>query len=487
MKPQGCFPLICAAAVVPWLLAPSAVFAPAANNAGTGFAGAYAPSKNWRPPTDANALAKLKRFQDLKFGFFYCWGTQTQWETIDQSWSLCPEKHDWNKRPAPYENADTLTYKKAYENLLKTFNPVKFDPRDVADIAEAAGARYLVFCTKHHDGFCFWDTKTTDYRITARECPYHTNPNADVTKRLFDAFRKKGFWIGVYFSKSDWNVPYYWAPQFGPPTSRNPNYSPAQHPKLWKKFKDFTWAQIRELMSGYGPVDILWLDGGQVQRKTGQEIDMPGIARMARRLQPGLLVVDRTAGGGCEDFLTPEGTHAMPKRYKPEPWEACMTLGERWGWTKDSSYHSAGAIIRYLVKAVARNGNLLLDVGPDANGELDPEAVRVLKEIGAWLKLNGEAIYDTRPMPSYESGNTFFTRKHNGAVYAMVLAKDDNSGLPASVTLPAGLIAKAGKIELLGHGDLTPDATGTIAFPASARTKPPCAHAWVIKLTQGTQ
>ena len=154
----------------------SFVYAQAANADGTGFAGAYAPSKIWQPPKDQSALEKLKKFQDLKFGFFYCWGTQTQWETIDQSWSLCPERYDWNKRPGVHANDDTLTYKKAYEGLIRTFNPVKFNPEQVAEIAEAAGTRYLVFCTKHHDGFCFWDTKTTDYKITSKGCPYHVNP-----------------------------------------------------------------------------------------------------------------------------------------------------------------------------------------------------------------------------------------------------------------------------------------------------------------------
>ena len=164
-------------------------------------------------------------------------------------------------------------------------------------------------------------------------------------------------------------------------------------------------------MSEYGPVDILWLDGGQVQPGTGQDIDMPGLARMARKLQPGLLVVDRTADGGCEDYLTPEGTQAMPERFMPEAWEACMTLGEWWGWSKGSAYQTSGSVIRYLVRAVARNGNLLLDVGPDAKGEIDPQAVKVLKEVGAWLKVNGEAIYGTRPVRPYELGNVFFTGK----------------------------------------------------------------------------
>lgn len=465
---------------------PSALAGDAAKTGdGTGFAGAYARSKDWQPPTDPLALAKLRKFQDLKFGIFLCWGTQTQWETTEQSWSLCPEVYDWNKRPAAHADDDTLTYKKAYEELIQTFNPVKFDPQAMADLAEAAGTRYLVFCTKHCDGFCFWDTKTTAYRITSDDCPFHTNPNADVTKSLFDVFRKKGFPIGVYFSKPDWNIPYYWAPEFGPPTDRNTNYSPQQHPEIWQKFKGFTWAQIRELMSGYGPVDILWLDGGWVQPREGQDIDMQGIARMARQLQPGLLVVDRTAGGGCEDYLTPEGTDAMPAEFLPDAWEACMTLGNCWGWTKGSSYHSTGSIIRYLVRAVARNGNLLLDVGPDANGELDPKAVKVLKGIGDWLKLNGEAIYDTRPVAPYELGTCFFTCKADGTRYAIILSEEDGQPMPPSVAIPASLASGNSRISLIGgDGAALPVTHGpqdTMIVTLSAT--PPCAEAWTLKIT----
>ena len=459
-----------------------------ANVQGTGFAGAYAPSKHWCPPHDAQALKKLNKFQDLKFGFFYCWGVQTQWETIDQSWSLCPERYSWNKRPGLHVNEDTLAYKKSYESLIKTFNPVKFNAERVAEIAEQAGTRYMVFCTKHHDGFCFWDTQTTDYRITSENCSFHTNSSANVVKKLFDAFRKKGFWIGAYFSKSDWYVPYYWASQFGAPTSRNPNYSPKKHPELWNKFKDYTWAQIRELMSDYGSVDILWLDGGQVQPGNGQDIDMPGIAGMARKLQPGLLMVDRTAGGGCEDYLTPEGTHSMPKKYRPEAWEACMHLGDRWAWTKDSSYQSTGAIIRYLTRAVARNGNLLLGVGPNAQGVMDTEAITILQEIGNWLKINGEAIYNTRPVKPYELGSCFFTRKADGVRYAIVLSKRDGDPPPSTVTLPAELTAGVEKITLVGVDyqklEVKPGPNGTsiVTLPEDVRARISWNYAWVLKL-----
>ena len=455
---------------------------------GEGFAGVYPISKSYTPPRDPAALAKLARFQDLKFGFFMHWGAYSQWG-IDASWSLCPERYDWNRRKGEHANDDDLTYKKAYEALKLTFDPVKFDPDRWADIAADAGMRYVVYTTKHHDGFAMWDTKTTDYRITAPDCPFHTNPKADTLKAVFEAFRKKGFWTGAYFSKPDWNTPSYWSPQF-PLKDRNANYDPAKHQELWAKFKDFTWSQIREIMTGYGPVDILWLDGGQVQpRDNRQDIDMAGIAAMSRKLQPGLLVVDRTAGGGYEDYLTPEGTHAMPKRYLPYPWEACMTLGEGWAYKPHCKYHGAGEIVRYLVKAVARNGNLLLDVGPMPTGELPPETLPILKDIGAWLKVNGEAIYGTRPAAPYEAGDLFFTRQPDGTRYAIVLGKDDAATPPASVTLPAAIAKDVLRVTLLGApGELTAerraDGSLTVALPAALREAPPSRHAVTLKLAR---
>jgi alpha-L-fucosidase len=212
---------------------------------------------------------------------------------------------------------------------------------------------------------------------------------------------------------------------------------------------------------------------------------------MARKLQPGLLVVDRTAGGGCEDYLTPEGTQAMPERFMPEAWEACMTLGDWWGWSKRSAYQSSGSVIRYLVRAVARNGNLLLDVGPDANGEMDPHAVKILKEIGAWLKVNGEAIYGTRPVEPYELGNVFFTGKADGTVYAIALSSRDGEPMPKSVVLPAKLTSSGRRITLVG-GDSTVLSskpgrkrdTTEVSLPSAGAVRTPIADAWVLKLAK---
>jgi alpha-L-fucosidase len=284
---------------------------------------------------------------------------------------------------------------------------VKFNPDKWARAAKDAGMKYVVFTTKHHDGFCMFDTKTTDYRITAPNTPFHTSARANATKEIFTAFRAQGLWTGAYFSKPDWHSPDYWWPYF-PPKDRSVNYLPTKHPERWQAFKDHTYTQIEELMTGYGPVDILWLDGGWVRPLNTidtsvswqkaitieQDIDMPRIATMARKHQPGLLVVDRTVGGAYENYVTPEGH--VPDADLGVPWETCMPMGTSWSWVPNEQYKSTDEIIRTLVSVVSRGGSLLLNVAPGPDGQLDSTAYVRLKEVGEWLKVNGEAVYGTR-------------------------------------------------------------------------------------------
>jgi alpha-L-fucosidase len=379
-------------------------------------------------PADKLVQAKLSQWGKIKFGLLMHWGTYSQWGVVE-SWSLCPEDEGWTVRKGPYAK-DWFTYKQAYENLQTTFNPVKFNPEKWALAAKNAGMKYVVFTTKHHDGFNMFDTKQSDYKITGTKSPFANNPKANVAKEIFNAFRDQGFMTGAYFSKPDWNTPDYWWKYF-PPKDRNVSYDPKKYPEKWESFKKFTYNQIEELMSDYGKIDILWLDGGWVrpfssvdtsvewQRtiKHNQDIDMGNIARMARTHQPGLLVVDRTVHGEYENYVTPE--QQVPATYLPYPWESCMTLGNSWSYVPNDEYKTSRKVIHLLTEIVSKNGNLLLNIGPAPDGEWDPNAYARLEDIGKWIQVNGEAIYDAEADASLPGqGKWVFTKKQD-CIYAI--------------------------------------------------------------------
>ncbi|GAA4330321.1 alpha-L-fucosidase [Mucilaginibacter gynuensis] len=453
-------------------------------------------SKKYHKPTDAAVLKKLDQWQDLKFGLFMHWGTYSQWGVVE-SWSICPEDEGWTQRKGPY-GATYNGYVKAYENLQTTFNPAKFDPDKWVKAAEHAGMKYVVFTTKHHDGFAMFDTKQSDYKITDAKTPFSTNPKANVTKEIFSAFKKKDFMIGAYFSKPDWHSKDYWWPYF-PPKDRNVNYDPAKHPENWNKFKDFTYNQIQELMTGYGPVDILWLDGGWVRPKAtidtavewqrtiqfDQDIDMPKIVGMARKNQPGLIVVDRTVPGEFENYTTPE--QEVPEKPLSYPWESCITMGNSWSYVPGDHYKSAHDIIGLLVKIVSRGGNLLMNIGPGPDGDWDPEAYKRLDAIGNWITINGEGIYNSRAVAPYGNGNVYYTKsKDKQIVYIYVLANDKTKAIPAEVNIDLPGINGVKKVTLLGAKQSLKwkkSATGiTVANYATAYNKAGLLEAGCIKI-----
>ncbi len=443
--------------------------------------------------TDPTVLKKLEWFQDQKFGLLMHWGPYSQWGVVE-SWSICPEDEDWCRRTGPY-SSNYQEYKAAYENLKTTFNPVKFDPDQWAAAARTAGMKYVIFTTKHHDGFCMFDTKETDYKITDPGCPFSGDPRSNITAGIFSSFRKAGFGIGAYFSKPDWHSPDYWWPYF-PPFDRNVNYDITKYPERWDAFKKFTFNQIRELMSDYGPVDILWLDGGWVQPMTdtsprwgkkpvSQDIGMPAIAEMARSLQPGLIIVDRAVVGRYQNYRTPE--QEVPETPPPYLWETCMTMATSWSYVPNDTYKPVSKLIHLLVDIVAKGGNFLVNIGPGPDGRLPDTALVRLKEIGDWMDINGDAIYATRALAPYKEGNVCFTRMRNGDINAIYLAGENNMRPPDSIMIRAFIPRQGSAVIMRGvNQPLRWTAAGsgfTIYLPTRIRNAPPCRYAWAFKFT----
>ena len=389
--------------------------------------------------SDPAIVQRIGEWQDLKLGFMMHWGIYAQWGVVE-SWSICNES--WivrellgpDGRPVKGTSGeDFYKYKTAYQALNRTFNPTRFAPEQWAAAARKAGMKYLVFTTKHHDGFCMFDTKYTTYSSTGPDCPART----DFTRAIVDAFRKENLWIGLYFSKPDWHCDDYWAHEWATP-DRNVNYSIADHPERWQRYQEFTYNQVHELMHNYGKIDILWLDGGWVRPAWSvndetrpwlgcsgqvQELDMQRLASIARERNPQTLIVDRSVGGRYENYRTPE--KQVPDTLLPYPWETCMTMGDSWSYVPNDNYKSVRTLIHMLCDVVAKGGNLLLNVGPDADGNLPAEALQRMEEIGRWLDKNGYAIYDTRPLYPYCEGNVRYTQSKDGRhKYAITLTDD---------------------------------------------------------------
>ena len=341
---------------------------------------------------------------------------------ITESWPLVTKDAFWARSDMEWaREMDDAEVKEQYFALNRSFNPIRFNAAEVAKKAKDCGFRYVSFTTKHHDGFCLWDTKCTDYKTTDPSCPYSTNPNADIVKSLFNACRAEGLGISCYFSKADFHHEDYWEDRgVGRYTDRWPTYDVRKQPEKWNRFREFTKNQILELVGNYGPVDMLWLDGAWFfERNCGCDLNMKDIVESARKIKPDLIVVDRASGDEFMNIKTPE--QCVPERPLPFPWETCITMADGWGYHYDDVYKSPRQLIHLLVDVVAKGGNLALNVGPMPDGRLPRPAVERMEAMGAWLKKNGEAIYGTRAVEPYALKNWRFTRGHDGRIYAIRL------------------------------------------------------------------
>ncbi len=297
-------------------------------------------------------------FRDAKFGLFIHWGPVSLKGT-EIGWSRGGERRGREgKGEIPAD---------VYDNLYKQFNPVEFDAEEWVSIAKEAGMKYLVFTTKHHDGFSMFDTKLSDYKIT--NSPF----NRDVTKELADACHEAGIRLGFYHSPVDWY---------------HPDYRTDTH----EKYIEFLHGQVRELCTNYGKLDIMWFDG---LGGTSEDWNSPPMFKMIRTLQPGILINNRA--GLPADFDTPE--QRVGRFQNDRLWESCITICRQWAWKPNDQLKSLRECLDILVRSVGGDGNLLLNVGPMPNGEIEPRQVERLKEIGDWLEEYGESIYGTRGGP----------------------------------------------------------------------------------------
>ena len=386
---------------------------------------------NYIPPTEDAVLARLDEWQDLKFGVIFHWGLYSV-PGIVESWPLCSEDFEFEYRDRRARNMDIDEFRKWYWGLNRQFHPTDFNPGNWADIMKDAGMKYMVFTTKHHDGFCMYDTKFTDFKA-----------DRNYAKDVFDAFRDKGFMVGAYFSKPDWHHHGFWNPDFAA-SDRNSNYDHAHYPELWRSYVDFTRNQLKEISTDLGRMDILWLDGGWID---GSEVGLGTVLDEVRQTNPGLICVDRARKNKFENYQTPECT--IPPCQMDFPWETCDVLAG-WGWTNNPNYKSAGKVIANLIEIVAKGGNLLLGIGPKPDGTIDEGAQKILAEIGKWMRKYGNAIYNTRITENFNDGKVWFTASKDGSLNAIYAF--DGEELPTTIEWEGNV--PTGKMTLVSNGKI---------------------------------
>ena len=461
------------------------------------------------PETNPLVLDKIDQWQDLKFGLLMHWGAYSQWGIVE-SWSLCPEEYSWCVRTAGKNPNNYNAYVEEYRDLKKTFNPIKFNPEKWANAAKNAGMKYVIFTTKHHDGFSMFDSKYTDYKVTDPECAFSSNPRSNIALEIFNSFREKDFWTGAYFSKPDWNSPYYWDPKY-PPRDRNVNYEPEANPEIWNKFTEFTHNQILELLTDYGKIDILWLDGGWVaktpktqitswydnelknaengylkHRIVNQDIKMDELVVKAREKQPDLIVVDRAVYGKNQNYLTPE--NRVPDKELPYPWESCIISGGGWSHTTNAKYMSGRDGVQLLVDIVAKGGNLLLNIAPTPEGKWQDGAYRLLEDYSKWIDVNGEGIYNSKVLQPYKQDNICMTIQENGNAYFFYMCKENETKMPSEIVVKSHSPDKQSKVTLLGSSKSLKyevlDEGFKVFIPKSLQNNPPSDFVWTIKVTK---
>lgn len=312
----------------------------------------------------------MEWFVHDRFGLFVHWGIYA-----------VAARHEWVQSRERRETAEYGAYADYFEADL-------YDPVAWAKDARAAGMKYAILTAKHHDGFAMWDTATSDFKVT------NTPARRDVLREFVEAFRAEGIKIGFYYSVIDWHHADYTMDSSHP--QRDGDWNAFNQGRNWDTYREYMYAQVRELMTDYGKIDILWFDWTPPE-KSAESWDSPALTQMVRELQPGIILNDRIAYPEGADLVTPEEYQAKswPTRNGERViWETCQTLNGSWGYDRDNHrWKSPELLLTLLIDTVSKGGNLLLNVGPDARGVIQPEARNTLATIGDWMHLHSRSIY----------------------------------------------------------------------------------------------
>ncbi|WP_433512255.1 alpha-L-fucosidase [Nonomuraea sp. CA-143628] len=345
-------------------------------------------------------MSSIEEFRERRFGLFIHWGLYA-----------LAARHEWVKQRERLSDAE-------YQRYFERFDPDLFDPGAWADAAAGAGMRYTVLTAKHHDGFCLWDSALTDYCVTG------TPHGRDLVGPFVSAFRERGMGVGFYYSLLDWHHPDF------PVDGVHPAYVEGEEhdERDIAKYADYLHGQVEELLTRYGQIDTLWFDfsysnriraGKPVYRGKGKaDWRSEELVAKIRGIQPDILLNDRLELPG--DFTTPEAY--QPTGPVAAVWEACQTLNGSWGYYRDNhTWKSPGMLIRMLIDSVSKDGNLLLNVGPNARGEFEPRALETLRGIGDWMRLHSRSIYGAGPSP-YQSPEDCRYTQRGDRLYVHVLS-----------------------------------------------------------------
>ena len=325
-------------------------------------------------------------FQDARFGMFIHWGLYA-----------IPARGEWIR------SQEQMSIEE-YNRYFEEFDPKAYDPKQWARIAKKAGMKYVVMTAKHHDGFCLFDSQYTDYKSTNTKC------GRDLIREYLDAFRAEGIRVGVYYSLLDWHHPDY--PHYQDlvhPMRNNPAFS--NENRDFNRYLQYMHAQVRELCTNYGKLDIIWFDFSY-DNLFGEAWKATELVTMVRELQPGVLIDNRLEGSGSEqgslmtgNMKPYHGDFACPEQMTPSEglvdqngrdvvWEASLTMNNHWGYCNtDQFFKPADMLVKKLVECVSKGGNMLLNVGPDANGRIPAKSIEILEEIGRWMEKYSESIY----------------------------------------------------------------------------------------------